>query len=535
MKLHKEKLNIRTSIFVRYRNGFKLEIEPNIRETIKKLVNDLKVSENYKKTFNDTIKDINDGSGAGVHPDSTWQALVKELFELFHCEGPSEVGKELINVLSKLTIKSVEEIWDSVKTEIIDNVDVLSGWNDYLQPRVQMFQDVIVKPDGKRYIKIGSHEAELIGGKTQREAHFQYIADEVLKNYGKIRSIIQLIALMDVADQFALTPEQFPDKIMYALPDNNHNTWFLHWRTKIGSINEYIPIFWRPRSCYSDQEWLANDLLASFASKEDIYNIEPEFSSPQQDKFAIFQKAFESFPRQYELALETDLYLGKNEEVYFDFLDRKLRWINGTGFSAPLLIVPHNDDNIEDAIGLAKKFISILAKESGMPITEISSVGVAKNYRPTLKAPRAFGGLEIEADYLFSTDPATFSQKEWIGYALYREGISSKSDYFSFLSFYKILELGLNNKTEEVKDWIDKNIKKIVENTDQNWEKEVLKPGQKAGNYLYGTDRNAVAHIEAEKDKTVNPDDLVDLKRVQKDLPIIRSLANEIFKQGLLK
>jgi len=446
MKQNDPKSNARKSLFVRYRNGFKLEIEPNIRQTIKKLVNDLKASEDYKKTFNESVKNINDGSGAGVHPDSTWQALVKELFDLYRCEGPIEIGKELINVLSKLTVKSVEEIWDSVKAEIIAKADILSGWDEYFQLRSKMFQDVIIKPDGKRYIMINGHEAELIGGKTEKEAHFQYISDEVLKEYGKIRAIIQLIALMDVADQFAKKPEQFPDKIMYALSDDNYNTWYLRWRTKIGSINEYIPIFWRPRSCYSDPEWLANDLLASFASKEEIYNIEPEFSH-EKDMFLAFQKAFKNYSRQCDTALETDLYLGKDEEVYIDFLGRKLRWINGTGFSFPILSVPHNEDKIDDAITLSKKFISLLTKEGGMPITEIFSVGVAKSYSPGLKAPKTFGGLEIEAQYLFSSDPASFSQKEWIGYALYRESISSKSSYFSFLSFYKILELGLDNNT----------------------------------------------------------------------------------------
>lgn len=58
-------------IFLRFRHGNKLEIEPNIQEDICKFLKLLK-NNSPSEIFKNEIHDISDGSGLGVHPSSTY-------------------------------------------------------------------------------------------------------------------------------------------------------------------------------------------------------------------------------------------------------------------------------------------------------------------------------------------------------------------------------------------------------------------------------------------------------------------------------
>jgi len=75
----------------------------------------------------------------------------------------------------------------------------------------------------------------------------------------------------------------------------------------------------------------------------------------------------------------------------------------------------------------------------------------------------------------------------------------------------------------------------VAQRVAQNWKETALKLGQKAGNYLYGFDRCAVAHIENKKKQLSNPDDLTDLNRINRDVHIIQGLAKLVFDKGLLE
>ena len=56
--------------FIRFRCGTRLVIEPNIRESIREFLAGYK--KDGEQVLRDLIKDIGDGSGWGIHPDSTW-------------------------------------------------------------------------------------------------------------------------------------------------------------------------------------------------------------------------------------------------------------------------------------------------------------------------------------------------------------------------------------------------------------------------------------------------------------------------------
>jgi hypothetical protein len=284
-----------------------------------------------------------------------------------------------------------------------------------------------------------------------------------------------------------------------------------------------------PRSCYSYPDWLASDLLSGFTEQN------PERSSVLQtvekDALTRFQKAFEGFDYQYETSLDTDLYLGEGDEVYFDFMDRKVRWINGTAFVSPLLAVPCKNSDGSDGRDIAKKFLSLLVSEVRSPIQTVFSSMTGKSFTPTILQSRRLGGIRMGDKVLSGKKPKTFSDKKWIGLALYKEGINSNSVFYAFLSFFKVIVLGCDYSDDNAIKWINANIKKVTDRYDRAWQAEVLKPGQNAGKYLYGSGRCAIAHVKSDKGKINDPDNDNDFRRIQKDLGIMRFLADEMINE----
>lgn len=531
-----EDLEGEDSIFVRFRHGNKLFIQPNIRDALQKIAKELRDNPDHELIFKGLIENINDGSGLGIHPNSTWYTAVKEAFSRFERDKTiSQNAKEkLISFLELISTKiSIEKNWDNIKSFLIANADILSGWDEYHRERGSFFGEILRDEKGEYYMLRGKQRVEVTGDvKTTSERRFEFISDDCTGDYGRLRQLLGLVSLLDISDQYEAHPEHFSTKIICLMGDNDLDTYYLKWRWHLLSEYDYMPATWRPRSCLSDPVWLAYDVISHFAEEfPEHKEIKPHLVGSDLDKL---KDAFKGYALQFEVALETDLYLGDSNEVYFEFLDRKIRWINGTQTISPMLIIPCKKGDFSDGIEISKKFLSALIEEVQTPIIEITNVGSPTKLAPLLRQPRVSGGISFDSEYLITEDVSKYTDKKWIGLSYYKDGINANSKFYSFLSFYKLIQLAFDNDNDKVIKWINSNTQYINDRIDSNWLMENLTPGQLLGNYLYGVGRTAAAHIQYKKGQIVNPDNPEDYMRVQRDLPIIRGFATKVLSDKLL-
>ena len=122
--------------------------------------------------------------------------------------------------------------------------------------------------------------------------------------------------------------------------------------------------------------------------------------------------------------------------------------------------------------------------------------------------------------YKYLPDPT--DDKIRLALALYREALSLNNVAYSFLSYYKIINLRFT-KGDDQKNWIDKNLKNITDKYAIKRRDELSKNEDSVSDYIYISCRCAIAHAGTEP--TVNPENFDDEKRLNQDLPLIKNLA----------
>lgn len=129
---------------------------------------------------------------------------------------------------------------------------------------------------------------------------------------------------------------------------------------------------------------------------------------------------------------------------------------------------------------------------------------------------------ELELDYL----PENCSPEAKLAMALYREGMALDHTPYSFLSFFKVLNVVATGNSSQ-KKWIRDHLKRITEQRalDRLNELGPNPENQTVHDYLYNAGRSAVAHASISRGMTVDPDDPEDAIRLNKDLPLIQELA----------
>lgn len=106
--------------------------------------------------------------------------------------------------------------------------------------------------------------------------------------------------------------------------------------------------------------------------------------------------------------------------------------------------------------------------------------------------------------------------------AFYREGLSSNSNFYAFLSLYKVIAF-IYRDGKRRGEWFDKALPALTEPGAVTRITELVADHLNPSEYLRDSGRHAIAH--AEQDVYVNPDKLMDHSRIYKDLPIMRALA----------
>lgn len=117
--------------------------------------------------------------------------------------------------------------------------------------------------------------------------------------------------------------------------------------------------------------------------------------------------------------------------------------------------------------------------------------------------------------------------------AFYREGLELDNAAYSFLSFYKIINLfvGPNGAGRKQVKWINDNITLLKDKSDAKKRvDELRKTSNDIGGYLYASCRCAVAHADTGQ-TFIDPEDVDELMRLNADLPLIRALSQIVIEK----
>jgi hypothetical protein len=115
--------------------------------------------------------------------------------------------------------------------------------------------------------------------------------------------------------------------------------------------------------------------------------------------------------------------------------------------------------------------------------------------------------------------------------ALYREGLSSGSIYYSFLSFYKVVQLAFQEDGDKIQAWVKENVRLLGSELNEWLALEGMEEDQ-IPVYLWKSCRCAIAHVKKNK-AVVDPDDPADWLRISLGVPVVRGLARLTITSGL--
>ena len=520
------------SVFIRYSSGFVLKIEPNLKSSVGSVVEDLRVSPDYRSVLQGYIRRTSYGGGYGeVAKESTWIAATLELFERFRRYASEEILAEevrevLVDLVVILTDAGGGVDWDRTRQFIVDHIDILCP----LSRLTTELDGQAVLRDTSGYYSIDEdgQRVDIHGLQTPPEQALQFYTNDIQERYGRLYYLLRYVALFEIAYQYQTSPSDFPENLSCTLYDNNGGTHYLGWEWKRPVPFEYVAYKWYPRSPFSNPDWLGSDLIMHL-NLPDSSSEQPQLSfQPTDEASEKWNEVFGAAAWQLELPISTNLLIGNEAEVYFEFLGKKVRWINGSVFLEPILVIPADNEDAEEAIELARKFLSLLNYKHTVELSERWISIQPKRYIPLVKQPRMTTFYLVQPEYALINGYEQFSQQKWYALAFMREAENARSIFYSFLNYYKIIEMVHGSA---IWRWIDENIEAFCSQKGLDWyDKNIAPfPGKKASVQLGGTMRNAIAHgvYRSGGNVTHNPDDPKDYNATLRDLPVIKILAGE--------
>jgi hypothetical protein len=152
--------------------------------------------------------------------------------------------------------------------------------------------------------------------------------------------------------------------------------------------------------------------------------------------------------------------------------------------------------------------------------------------------PRQPGGVQVDPKYLPYALEKSRTPEQWFALSLFREAVNSRSKFYSFLCFWKIIELVFPKK-EGRKHWINE----VAGSATREKEalRKILEHVTDLDEYLRKERRDAIAHVFQEKgtgsaktDRPVNPDDPKHEASISYDIAVIEDFAR-LAIQDMLK
>ncbi|MGH9745153.1 MAG: methylamine utilization protein MauJ [Candidatus Acidiferrales bacterium] len=442
-------------------------------------------------------------------------------FELYLREQGSDTPplKPRIEMLEIMTQGPPAKAWGLLRNYLIQNVDLLSGWTSSFR-RAMSERDQIFRGDDGLYYKYGDDGelCQVIGAKTLRETHLDFITAQVIHTYGNLRLPIEIFSWFAIGTDYQDCPSTYPTAMKAVLSEPKwqliQHRWSLqHW-------DRSRTVKWRPNSNFCDPEWLVADLLGHLTDTLKIDAWQQRVTKRLENP-TIFA---DQYDRQMDCVLDCHLRIGNEDEIQFEFDGRPYRWINGSLESDTILSVAlrKNEDHVsvEEEVN---RLLTLLGWEHRIAIARKagSSIVGAKRPLPWVGAMRLATGLLVEPMWLFREDPKLISPRKWLAMSLFREALNSRSVFYEFLNYWKAVEV-VYPIVAQRREWIDSNVDKLQ--FEGKRVAEIRKTQASVADYLYKDSRCAVAHVDHRP--FVDPDRAEDYHRLASDAHILKSLAS---------
>jgi hypothetical protein len=136
-------------------------------------------------------------------------------------------------------------------------------------------------------------------------------------------------------------------------------------------------------------------------------------------------------------------------------------------------------------------------------------------------------GVQIDPQYMFS-DTATYSDERWLALALFKEGVNSRSVFYQFLNFWKVVETAIKDKKARW-EWINAKVPELQLHRERI--QDIVKKNANIAEYLDYSGLCAIAHVFREP--IVNPDDYDDYVRISQDVRVVQDLPRAAVEEFL--
>lgn len=228
------------------------------------------------------------------------------------------------------------------------------------------------------------------------------------------------------------------------------------------------------------------------------------------------------------------------EEIIVVFRDRRIALLPGNNGSYPAVAIQCDSQcGIDDGKILIMHFLSSLSwcYDAGINIASWSQASTPSQKLIHLRMPSNIGQMtsrSFKPRYL--PDPAPGSPAR-LALAFYREGMSLNHIGYSFLSFYRIINL-LFRKEKKQKGWMRRYLPKLEkmealkEIIDKIKEKHLKGSRWDVVDYLYYSCRCAVAHASTDE-PTFDPENIEDENKFREIKPLIRHFAKIFIEEEL--
>jgi len=173
------------------------------------------------------------------------------------------------------------------------------------------------------------------------------------------------------------------------------------------------------------------------------------------------------------------------------------------------------------------RLLSLIAWVHQAPIVKEDGVGGPRRAVPHIWAPRSNFGLLVEPRYLLAPSD-NYSADRWLALALYKEGLNSKSVFYSLFSFWKMIEVAIVNKDVRW-GWINSMAPLLMIARDRIT--KIASEHDNVAEYLDYSCRCAIAHVFREP--VINPDDYADYVRISQDVHVVEELARRAVDEHL--
>lgn len=521
--------------FVRFGGGYAVFPPNTVREDITTVLDTLTEGTSTTDARGALVERAWIGGVPDIHPRSTWHAIGLDFACFYERHFPNApVLRQKALMAARLMLDAdVQQAWKKLQAFILENIDDLSGWpwchfaDDPMLAAVTRLQDgTYWYPDETGTL------VRIIGIKTRAETRIDYLTDSILRPWGALGQLLTLFAVVATSEDFRRNPGGYPRSMRASVFPRSGGVSF-RWQRL--SSHQVRTIRWRPSNNLCDPAWLAH-LVAGRV----VDAVEGDVEATRLEIHRERVSGLEShYTRQFDFILDTDLLIGDGDEVYFTFQGRTFRWINATAECRGTLTVGCNDDpaSATEAEEAANRLLSYLVWEHRVSIAIMWGAGGAKRSLPIAWQPRSAGGHVISPDQLIVGHKGAPSSRKLLALALYREGFTSRSVFYRFLSFWKVLELALPDLTTR-EAWVNS--------------REAKLSGAPVSSipiyeYLEVSCRDAIAHVSTKPLQrrrrrrrgraitatSVDPDNKQHSARVYRDADLIHDLARAAIEEGL--